>query len=234
VTNQPSDSSNFSEKLNSDPSEYFSEAYQDVMYKGVVGTYSRLVHKLMERPYRGMDTPRILEVGSGFGQHAEFVASDFVEYIQSDFDPVLVARQHPDDPRVIPTVANAEDLSQFPDQSFDRVIATCLLAHLDNPERALGEWHRVLKPGGSLCVYVPAEPGILLRFLRHVVVAPKSKKLGQDHLSIVYRDHRNHLPGMRYMIKHAFRGDKLRKKRFPTGLVGWNLALFDVYFVTKR
>lgn len=217
--------------LNSDAGEYFSEAYQDVMYTGVIGFYSRLVHRLMEKPVRGIKVPVVLEVGAGAGQHAPFAACDFDVYYQTDFDPELIAQQKPSDNRVVPMEANAEALVDFADNSVDRLVATCLLAHLDKPEEALREWRRVVRPGGLISIYVPSEPGLLLRVLRHGAVAPKSKKYGQDHLAIVYRDHRNHYPGMRYMIRAVFRGDRVRRRRFPTRLLGWNLSLFEIYHI---
>ena len=220
--------------LNSDPADYFSEAYQDVMYTGVIGFYSRLVHRMMEHPVRGVSTPTVLEVGAGAGQHAPFARSNFTTYYQTDYDPKLVNHQVPADPRIIAMVANAESLEDFDDSSVDRLVATCLLAHLDQPERALREWRRVVKPGGTISIYVPSEPGMLLRFLRHAAVAPKSKKNGQDHLSIVYRDHRNHFPGMRQMIRQTFREDRIRRRRFPFGFLGWNFSLFEIYHVTVK
>lgn len=219
-------------ELNTHPADYFSEAYQDVMYTGVIGFYSRLVHRLMERPFANTHAPIIVEVGAGAGQHAPFVQGSFDTYFQTDLDPTLASQGFPQDPRVVSQAANAEALSEFTDDSVDRVIATCLLAHLDHPERALEEWRRVTKPGGSISIYLPTEPGMLLRFLRHFAVAPKSKRHGQDHLSIVYRDHRNHYPGMKHMIKTVFVDDQVRFKRFPTRFLGWNFALFEIVQIT--
>jgi len=219
-------------QLNTEAEEYFSEAYQDVMYTGVIGIYSRLVHCLMDRPFKDSRTPIVLEVGAGAGQHAPYTSTDFDTYYQSDISATLVNQQSPGDPRVVPIVANAEDLADFEDNSVDRVVATCLLAHLDKPEQALKEWRRVVKPGGSISVYLPSEPGILLRFLRHAAVAPKSKRHGQDHLAVVYRDHRNHYPGMKQMIRTVFGRDKVVRRRFPTRWLGWNLSLFEIVHIT--
>lgn len=230
---EPSDASRSA--LNTSSERYFREAYDDVMYSGMIGWYSRFVHKLMERPYRGMHTPVVLELGAGAGQHVEHVSSSFERYLETDLDPSLatVAQRQDDDGTVVRQQANAEDLADFADASVDRVIATCLLAHLDQPERALREWRRVVRPGGYLTIYVPTEPGMLLRSLRHGFVAPKSRRRGQDHLAVVYRDHRNHYPGMRAMISEVFGKDEVRRVRFPSRLIGWNLCLFEVYHVRR-
>lgn len=44
----------------------------------------------------------------------------------------------------------------FPDNSFDLVIASDVLEHIEDEAAALREWHRVLRPGGQLLVFVPA------------------------------------------------------------------------------
>jgi ubiquinone/menaquinone biosynthesis C-methylase UbiE len=43
---------------------------------------------------------------------------------------------------------NAEKLDLIADNAYDRLTATCLIAHLANPEQALVEWRRVVKSGG--------------------------------------------------------------------------------------
>lgn len=44
----------------------------------------------------------------------------------------------------------------FPDNSFDLVIASDVLEHIEDETAALREWHRVLRPEGHLLVFVPA------------------------------------------------------------------------------
>ena len=55
----------------------------------------------------------------------------------------------------------------YDDQSFDVVMAAHVLEHLPNPQRALAEMIRVLKPGGMvfLCVTRPSLFGALVQFL---------------------------------------------------------------------
>jgi ubiquinone/menaquinone biosynthesis C-methylase UbiE len=63
---------------------------------------------------------------------------------------------------------NAESLN-FPDAKFDRIIATCLVVHLKNIEKALLEWRRVLKPNGVITMYIALEPSIMLRLFWNLI-----------------------------------------------------------------
>lgn len=44
----------------------------------------------------------------------------------------------------------------FPDHSFDVVISSDVLEHIAPDHTAISQWNRVLKPGGSLIIFVPA------------------------------------------------------------------------------
>src|SRR5262252_894708 len=74
-------------------------------------------------------------------------------------------------------VMDAERLN-FPDDSFDVVVAQYVVTAVPNPEAALDEFARVLKPGGEIILLtrVGAEAG-----LRHAIehwFAPAARKLG--------------------------------------------------------
>jgi len=45
---------------------------------------------------------------------------------------------------------------EFPDESFDVIIASDSLEHLQHDEVALQNWYKVLKKGGTCIIYVPA------------------------------------------------------------------------------
>jgi predicted O-linked N-acetylglucosamine transferase (SPINDLY family)/predicted SAM-dependent methyltransferase len=55
-------------------------------------------------------------------------------------------------------VCNANDLSQFPDNTFSAVYASHIVEHLDYQnelKKTLDEWNRVLTPGGQIFISVP-------------------------------------------------------------------------------
>ena len=56
-------------------------------------------------------------------------------------------------------VSEACDLSGIADGAYDFVLASHVLEHVANPLRALGEWSRVLKDGGTLLAVVPHKEG---------------------------------------------------------------------------
>jgi len=74
-------------------------------------------------------------------------------------------------------VMDAENLA-YPEDSFDVVVAQYVVTAVPDPEKALDEFLRVLKPGGEIIILtrVGAEAG-LRRSIEHWI-APAARKLG--------------------------------------------------------
>ena len=67
-------------------------------------------------------------------------------------------------------VGTADDLSQFSDNSIDEIYACHLLEHFGRQggvEKALAEWHRVLRQGGKLRVAVPDFEAIATEYMQN-------------------------------------------------------------------
>jgi SAM-dependent methyltransferase len=69
-----------------------------------------------------------------------------------DPSPYLVDRARRRAPSITFEVADGRALP-FEEGSFDGVVFATTLCHIPEPERALAEAHRVLRPGGTLVVY---------------------------------------------------------------------------------
>jgi hypothetical protein len=84
--------------------------------------------------------PRKLNLGCGYDVRSGYLNVDFV------------ARHQPD------LVADVRDLSVLPCDWFEEVIANDVLEHLPRADtsRALAEWARVMKHGGSITIRVPS------------------------------------------------------------------------------
>lgn len=108
---------------------------------------------------------RVLDLGCGEGRHviAAYVTADVhsvgVDLARQD---LLTTRDRfrefaePDNPRKRLDLAAASALAlPFADASFDKVICSEVLEHIDDYHSVLLEIRRVLKPAGMLCVSVP-------------------------------------------------------------------------------
>ena len=110
---------------------------------------------------------KVLDLGCGFGRHAyqaarldaQVVAFDFgadeVRNVQDTFGAMAVAGElDPVESRVGAVQGDALALP-FPDDAFDRVIASEILEHIPDDEQAMAELARVLRPGGTMAITVP-------------------------------------------------------------------------------
>ena len=95
----------------------------------------------------------VLEIGAGTGANVPYYARNLQRLVLLEPDPhmraKLQARLKGSDLKADVGDANAENLP-FADESFDWVVSTLVLCSVRDPERALGEIRRVLRPGGSL------------------------------------------------------------------------------------
>lgn len=209
--------------------EYYKDHYEKVVNTGVVGKFASYYHKLMERDFKNSAFTKILEVGAGKGQHIEYVQCDYESYTQTDIREIPRETKRYSH-KTVSVQADAQDLSQFHDGQFNRMIATCLLPHLLDPEKALREWRRVtVKNGGVLSVYVPCEPSLLLRVAQRISTRRKITKLGINYESMHYREHRNHYFFLRAIILDIFVNDKIKVSAFPGAMLPFDLKLYEIY-----
>jgi SAM-dependent methyltransferase len=123
----------------------------------------------------------------------------------------------------------------YPDESFDRLIATCLLLHLAEPYIALREWRRVVRPGGALDILIPCDPGLAVRSFRRFVTSRRARKFGCDNFGLVNAiEHRNHIYGLLQICAHVFRDDTVARAWRPLpGIPAWNLNTHMFLRVTR-
>ncbi len=110
---------------------------------------------------------RLLDLGAGFGRHAfeglrrgaHVTACDLgideLSECLALFAAMIESGEVPDGATGTAVQADATRLP-FPDGHFDRIIASEVLEHIPDDKAALGELIRVLRPGGTIAVTVPA------------------------------------------------------------------------------
>jgi ubiquinone/menaquinone biosynthesis C-methylase UbiE len=128
---------------------------------GVRGVHRELVERAQLAP--GL---RVLEIGCGTGNLALAAkrACPAAEVTGLDPDPAALAKGRRKAARARLTLRFDQGFAQalpYPDASFDRVLSSLMLHHLDDADRprALREVRRVLKPGGTFHLLDFAGPG---------------------------------------------------------------------------
>jgi len=152
---------------------------------------------------------RILEVGVGTGISLPGYARESKLYGVDISEPMLEkARRRVealglDNVEAI-EVMDAERLD-FPDNSFDVVVAQYVVTAVPNPERALDEFARVVRPGGEIVIAtrVGAEKG--MRKVVERTLMPVTSKLGwrTDFAWKRYSDWAAKTPSVRLLERRA-------------------------------
>jgi ubiquinone/menaquinone biosynthesis C-methylase UbiE len=115
----------------------------------------RIQWELIERYLRPGQGEYILDVASGDGYYSRKMASRGAKVEAIDIDPERIrnARTYHGVPNVHYRLGNAEMLP-YEDASFDKVVSVCALEHFHDPQQAINEAYRVVKPGGRLVLHV--------------------------------------------------------------------------------
>ncbi|HEY7562823.1 MAG TPA: HAD-IA family hydrolase [Gaiellaceae bacterium] len=125
--------------------------------------YKRFFYRSRFRAVLGALDPQageeILEIGCGSGSYTRSLAVAGVRITATDYAPSQLAQARRNagelGAQVVFRLENAQHLS-FPDESFDKVLLSEVIEHVPEPERAVEEAARVLRPGGLLVVSTPS------------------------------------------------------------------------------
>lgn len=217
--------------------KYYKQFFDQTANSGFNGYLFNFTHKkleLMPRMINGQKRKaslKILEVGAGAGQHLKYVEKTYAKYTMTDVNSSLLLKNTKESKleKIEYKIADVQKLP-FKQGSFDRVIATCLLHHLNDVEKALFEIKRVTKSGGLVSIYLSCDPGILNRSLRRLLIIPKARKLGFNEYEVfIAREHRNHFQSIKVMIQEVFKGHDIQLKYYPFRIKSWNLNAFCIF-----
>lgn len=143
---------------------------------------------------------RVLELACGTGEVTRLLLSLGHEVTALDFSEAMLAvarRKHAGAKGLRFLLADAENPME-PDESYDAIVCRHLVWTLTTPEAAFAEWHRMLKPGGTLLFFDGdwAEPTRLGRLAsRAIAVVDRfigtdphyDGAMGERHASIMQR-----------------------------------------------
>jgi len=145
----------------------------------------------------------VLDIGCGLGLFLEAIDVRKKTGIDIDPDCVKITRKYI--PEADLRVADACDLP-FPDESFDLVVAICLLEHVENPTAFIREAYRVCKRGGRSLITTPN----IGRPLRLILAAQGKEKWERS----------GHRQGYDYhLLKHCLENNGWRVEHILTRFV---------------
>jgi SAM-dependent methyltransferase len=147
---------------------------------------------LLRNSLNGKKDCKTLEIGTGLGAHIYFEDLTLQEYtaleIRADFVDTIKSRF----PKVKVVVGDIQERTEFPDGSFDRILAIHVLEHLHNLPLALVEIKRLLKPNGTFVVVIPCEGGLAYSLARKISAQRLFEKtFNVPYLPIVKNEHVN-------------------------------------------
>ncbi|MFP4361878.1 MAG: class I SAM-dependent methyltransferase [Alphaproteobacteria bacterium] len=212
-------------------------AYDELNYgRSLAGRFMRRGHAVLEGPFGpARHFARVLEVGAGAGEHVGFVRHGFDDYLMTDRAEVRLERARAALPAALRAKVRVgeEDATalSLADASVDRVIACHILEHLYRPHEVLREWNRVLRPGGTLSILLPCDPGLLWRLGRTLGPRRNARRAGIDYDYWMAREHVNPINNLVVFIRYYF--DAVDEVWYPLRLPAVDLNLFYLCHVTK-
>lgn len=95
-----------------------------------------------------------LELGCGTGEYSKYLADYCVELTATEYDRAKLTPRS--EGKITYALADAQDLSQFPDNHFDLIYSSNVIEHLPHLDRCLSECRRTLKDHGMVVHTVPS------------------------------------------------------------------------------
>lgn len=214
--------------------DWYDKHYSQVCATADGSFFHRYMHRSMERRFdESHSFARMLEVGGNRGEHIDFVRHQFDEYVLTDLYPPKLLASLETDPRIRTAACDVAELP-FESASFDRVVSTCVLHHVDSPFRAARELRRVVRAGGVITILVPTDPGLTYRTAKALTSGRAARKAGlaQRHQLVSALDHPNHFESIKEQLRWVFRADQVSIDWLPWRAPLMSLNAFTVFTVT--
>jgi ubiquinone/menaquinone biosynthesis C-methylase UbiE len=218
--------------------ELFVEGYDKHNIEATLaGRFLQKSHRLLEKTLpTNFSAKHLLEVGAGSGHHFSYLKHPFSQYILTDNSDAMLdvaAKRYAEEISSGKIVITKQDASclNFPDQYFDRLIATHVLEHIENPVAVLREWNRVLKQGALLSIVLPCDPGLLWRFGRFFGPRRNATEIGLPYDYVMALDHVNSIFNLVVIIRHHF--ESISEYWYPARVPLPDVNLFYICHIKK-
>ena len=200
--------------------DWYSEFLGNIL-PGKFGWMDRANHSYALRS--ALPGQRTLEIGPGNGSHIDLEdLSQQEEYVALELRESLsvqIAEKHRN-LRVV--VGDCQTRLDFPDESFDRVLAIHVLEHLENLPAALTEVARVMRKSAKFSIVIPCEGGSIYSLGRRLTAQRAFEKRYQMPYEWVIKY--EHINTAREVIRELTKNFKVVNQQFyPTRIPSINL-----------
>ena len=163
---------------------------QEKLYQNpIVRFLFKLGHRYISKRSNQIEG-RVLEIGSGIGYHIKFEnLTDKRKYVALDKNKGMLDKIPYDN---VQKVLGLAEKVPFPDKTFDCVIASHILEHVNDLTSSIKEIDRVLKDTGTAFVVSPCDPGFLWNTA--TLFTPSRRrlaKIGLNYNKIMRTEHVN-------------------------------------------
>ena len=207
--------------------------YQD---SGSVGLLMNICHKGLENDIKYLcnkkSSDRILEIGAGTSPHINYINNKFDKYFfleNSKFSIKYLKKKFSKKNNIFYRLYSGRKIP-FKSNYFDRIIISHVLEHISDPEFFLDEMIRKLKPGGSLSIALPCDPGILWRlgrfFLKIFSVKKKLGIISEEYDYMIATEHINSIFNLRSILKFKYKKSIKKESYLPFKFKSIDLNLF--------
>jgi glycosyltransferase involved in cell wall biosynthesis len=192
--------------------------------------YNRWVYQMVQ-PWIGRD---ILEIGSGLGSmtrhilgHGRVTASDISSFCLSELRRTFGENENVE-VRYLDITRNSAPETGL----YDTIVCLNVLEHLGDDREALQHMHRLLRPGGRLILYVPANPRLYCGIDRTVghhrryEMGDLLGKMRETGFQVTHQRHHNTLAAVGWWIQGKVFGKKTLRSS--------DMAGFDVLLPLAR
>ena len=216
---------------------FYSEVYNKYLNdKSLITIANRPLQIMIEKQSNKKDK-NVLEIGGGGADHIKYVTV-FPQENYIILDPretsSHVIRKLKKYSRKVKFITGKAEKIPYPNGYFDRVISTCVLAHVDQPLTALLECRRVTKENGTLTFLVTADPGFLNQLIKKIYSYRKLNKLDGYPANLIYAlDHKNGVINLLAITRYVFRDDDIKIKYWPFFIPSINFNLALIVKITK-
>ena len=208
--------------------EYYRCFYERVHGGGGPGLIESLMHKSLERKSRVPH--RMLEIGVGNFEHLPYLKSEPSLYVAIDLrspsDEMLrinrFEKAKAEDVKGLTTgryfvQVSIEEFCSLDVGLFDRIVASCVLLHLDEPDVVMTLLLRILEEESSeMRLLLPTEPSWIINLWRMLVSRRRAQALGFNHFDLVNAaDHKNYSRRVAVFAGHVFADENWRIRGVP-------------------